>query len=37
MNSCVWSKLLESREDLLKLNEILEDLDKRLEYLSLKE
>ncbi len=31
----IWSKLLQSRDDLSKLNKTLEDLDKRLEYLSL--
>ncbi|UJR20331.1 hypothetical protein I4U23_023462 [Adineta vaga] len=35
ITSCIWSKLLESREDLSKLNKTLEDLDKRLERLSL--
>ncbi|CAF1017500.1 unnamed protein product [Adineta steineri] len=35
ITSCIWSKLLESREDLSKLNKTLEDLDKRLERLSI--
>ncbi|CAF3650979.1 unnamed protein product [Rotaria sp. Silwood1] len=35
INSSVWSKLLESREDLSKLNKTLEDLDQRLKRLSI--
>ncbi|CAF3229484.1 unnamed protein product [Rotaria sp. Silwood2] len=35
INSSVWSKLLESREDLSKLNKTLEDLDQRLKRLSM--